>query len=447
MKLLNEYRGLRKENYILFVGRIVTSFGSMIYPMLTMILSQKLHMTAGMIAAVMVIYSMTGIPMNLIGGRLADRCSKKNVIVLCSCVSVICYLFCALLPLSFFSMAVFALGALISQMENPTYSALIADVTPAKDRSRAYSLSYLGMNLGMVLAPTIGGLLFQDYLWLMFLIGGLTTAASTALIYFSFNPSAAIHETASVYESAYEHASVHSILSQHRIILLFFAIMALDQAVYNQYGYLMPLDLGAVHGNEGAVIYGTLSSLNCIIVVFFTPLITHLFASFNDVQKLLIGDLLMVGSYFLFQLLLGVIPSYYAAMAMFTWGEIFRTISSDPYLTKRIPQSHRGRLLSINAVAGAFAYGLASIAVGQIYDLYGSHSAWMLVMMLGCVTVILELWLCRADRGAYGLFLVPVRRLRASKDVTLVEYKLSLAYLFSQLHQIPPKSFCSLELE
>jgi MFS family permease len=447
MKLLNEYRGLRKENYILFVGRIVTSFGSMIYPMLTMILSQKLHMTAGMIAAVMVIYSMTGIPMNLIGGRLADRCSKKNVIVLCSCVSVICYLFCALLPLSFFSMAVFALGALISQMENPTYSALIADVTPAKDRSRAYSLSYLGMNLGMVLAPTIGGLLFQDYLWLMFLIGGLTTAASTALIYFSFNPSAAIHETASVYESAYEHASVHSILSQHRIILLFFAIMALDQAVYNQYGYLMPLDLGAVHGNEGAVIYGTLSSLNCIIVVFFTPLITHLFASFNDVQKLLIGDLLMVGSYFLFQLLLGVIPSYYAAMAMFTWGEIFRTISSDPYLTKRIPQSHRGRLLSINAVAGAFAYGLASIAVGQIYDLYGSHSAWMLVMMLGCVTVILELWLCRADRGAYGLFLVPVRRLRASKDVTLVEYKLSLAYLFSQVHQIPPKSFCSLELE
>ncbi len=430
MKLLNEYRGLRKENYILFVGRIVTSFGSMIYPMLTMILSQKLHMTAGMIAAVMVIYSMTGIPMNLIGGRLADCCSKKNVIVLCSCVSVICYLFCALLPLSFFSMAVFALGALISQMENPTYSALIADVTPAKDRSRAYSLSYLGMNLGMVLAPTIGGLLFQDYLWLMFLIGGLTTAASTALIYFSFNPSAAIHETASVYESAYEHASVHSILSQHRIILLFFAIMALDQAVYNQYGYLMPLDLGAVHGNEGAVIYGTLSSLNCIIVVFFTPLITHLFASFNDVQKLLIGDLLMVGSYFLFQLLLGVIPSYYAAMAMFTWGEIFRTISSDPYLTKRIPQSHRGRLLSINAVAGAFAYGLASIAVGQIYDLYGSHSAWMLVMMLGCVTVILELWLCRADRGAYGLFLVPVRRLRASKDVTLVEYKFFLA-----LHQ------------
>jgi hypothetical protein len=49
--------------------------------------------------------------------------------------------------------------------------------------------------------------------------------------------------------------------------------------------------------------------------------------------------------------------------------------------------------------------------------------------------------------GAYRLFLVPVRRLRASKDVTLVEYKLSLAYLFSQVHQIPPKSFCSLELE
>ncbi|MCH3961433.1 MAG: MFS transporter [Solobacterium sp.] len=401
MKLLNEYRGLRKENYILFVGRIMTSFGSMIYPMLTMILSQKLHMTAGTIAAVMVIYSMTGIPMNLIGGKLADRCSKKNVIVLCSCITVLCYLICAFLPLSIYSMAIFALGSLISQMENPSYSALIADITPAKDRSRAYSLSYLGMNLGMVLAPTIGGLLFQDYLWLMFLIGGLTMIASTCLIYFAFDPSAAVHETASVYESADEHASVHSVLGQHRIILLFFAIMALDQAVYNQYGYLMPLGLGAVHGSEGAVIYGTLSSLNCVIVVIFTPLITRLFSRFNETQKLLIGDLLMVGSYFIFQLFLGVIPSYYAAITMFTWGEIFRTISSDPYLTKRIPQSHRGRLLSINSVAGAFAYGLASIAVGQIYDLYGSHSAWILVIALGCLTIALELWLCRADRRAY----------------------------------------------
>jgi hypothetical protein len=32
MKLLNQYRGLRREIYVLFFGRIVTNLGSMIWP-------------------------------------------------------------------------------------------------------------------------------------------------------------------------------------------------------------------------------------------------------------------------------------------------------------------------------------------------------------------------------------------------------------------------------
>lgn len=400
MRLFSEYRGLQKGNYILFIGRVMTSFGSMIYPMMTLILSQKLNISAGNIAIVMVVFSMTAIPMNLLGGKLADQYAKKNIIVLCSCLSVICYMVCAFLPISFGSMIVFAFGALISQMENSSYSALIADITPSIDRARAYSLSYLGMNLGMVLAPTIAGFLFKDYLWLMFLISGLTLAASTALTWFFLDDSP-IHEATTDYEQADDHATVLKVLKQNKIIILFFVIMALDSAVYNQYGYLMPLDLGTVHGEQGAVIYGTLSSLNCVVVVFFTPLITRIFSHMTDCQKILMGDLLMVCSYILFRLLLGIVPSYYAVMTLFTWGEIFRTISSDPYLTKRIPQSHRGRLLSMNNVAASIAYAVAEIGVGQAYDRWGSGAAWLFVIVLGCIAIGLEIWLLRADRHAY----------------------------------------------
>ena len=278
MRLFSEYRGLRKENYILFIGRIMTSFGSMVYPMMTLILSQKLSISAANIAIVMVVFSMFGIPMNLLGGRLADKYSKKNIIVLCNCVAVACYLICAWLPISYVSMIIFAFGALVSQMENSSYSALIADITPSKDRPRAYSLSYLGMNLGMVLAPTIAGFLFQDYLWLMFLISGITLAASTVLIHFFLDDTPVSDGSASEYEHADDKATVIAVLKQNKIILLFFAIMALSTSVYNQYGYLMPLDLGAVHGEQGAVIYGTLSSVNCAVVVIFTPMITRIFS-------------------------------------------------------------------------------------------------------------------------------------------------------------------------
>ncbi|MCI8582241.1 MAG: hypothetical protein HFH13_03790 [Dorea sp.] len=42
MNLLSQYKGLRRENYILCFGCLVTSMGSMIQPMLTLILSQKI---------------------------------------------------------------------------------------------------------------------------------------------------------------------------------------------------------------------------------------------------------------------------------------------------------------------------------------------------------------------------------------------------------------------
>ncbi|MBQ8935873.1 MAG: MFS transporter, partial [Oscillospiraceae bacterium] len=76
--LFSQYQGLRKEIYILFFGRVVTNLGSMVWPMLTMILSQKMGFDAGSIALLMVVSTFIMLPANLIGGRLADRHNKKR---------------------------------------------------------------------------------------------------------------------------------------------------------------------------------------------------------------------------------------------------------------------------------------------------------------------------------------------------------------------------------
>ena len=39
--MLQRYRGLRKEIYVLFYGRVVTSMGAMIWPMMTLILTNR----------------------------------------------------------------------------------------------------------------------------------------------------------------------------------------------------------------------------------------------------------------------------------------------------------------------------------------------------------------------------------------------------------------------
>ena len=76
-----------------------------------------------------------------------------------------------------------SISSLFQQIEYSSYETLVADFTTTRDRERGYSLSYLGNNLGLMLSPTIAGLLVTNYLWLCFLLTGIFIAISTIMIF------------------------------------------------------------------------------------------------------------------------------------------------------------------------------------------------------------------------------------------------------------------------
>lgn len=98
--MFGQYRGMRRELYILFWGKAATNMGAMIWPMLTLILSNKLGMNAQEIAKITIAMGVVQFPANLLGGKLADCCNKKKLIIICDLVTVICYLTAAVLPVS-----------------------------------------------------------------------------------------------------------------------------------------------------------------------------------------------------------------------------------------------------------------------------------------------------------------------------------------------------------
>ena len=403
LSLFSQYRGLRKEIYILFFGRVVTNLGSMIWPMMTMILSQKLGLSAAMISYVMVGAGVIMIPANLLGGKIADRYSKKWVIVVCDCVSIFCYLICAAIPLNYVSILLMLLAGICQSMEFPSYHALIAELSTTEDRDRAYSLQYLGGNLGLVLSPTISGLLFRDHLWLAFLLSGVSIAVSTVLIALRVRD---IHpekdgSEASVYQTAQENVPLREILRRNRVLWLYLIGSALYMAAYEQYTFLLPLEMGRVHGESGAVIFGSVSSLNCIVVVIFTPIITRLLFRVREPGRMLCGQGLIAAGYLLFLLLMGHIPFYYFAMLLFTWGEICSTIAEGPYVSRRIPASHRGRISGLSSVLGFLIRSAVSLSIGRIYDDAGATPTWMFVLCVLAAAFLLILLLRRQDRRVY----------------------------------------------
>ena len=401
--LLTQYKGLRKEIYVLCIGRIVTSLGSMIWPMLTLIMSQKMNLEASDIAIYMVVSSLIMMPANIIGGKLADKVNKRRLIIYCDIVSIISYIICGLIPLSIATIVIMVFAGIFQNMEGPAYYSLSSDLTAVKDRERVYSLSYLCMNLGMILAPTLGGILFKTNIGLMFIINGVSIGVSTVLIFTlikDITPVEDLSEEAE-YQNTKNEKGLFSVIKNNKTVFLFLVIISIYYSSYGQWGYLMPLDMGMAHGEDGAVIYGTVSSLNCIIVVIFTPIITKLFKKFTEANKLLTGEILLGTGFALFITMIGHIPVYYAAIFLFTIGEIFSTVAEGPYVSRRIPASHRGRINGISAVLGTLITGATDLTVGNVYDSAGSGVAWAVVISLLAVAAVMTIILGRIDRKKY----------------------------------------------
>ncbi len=402
--IFSQYKGLRKELYILLIGRVMTNMGSMIWPMFTLILNQKLGLNATVIAACVIIYSMVSLPISLIGGKLADRLNKKNIIVVCDLVSIASFIYCSLVPVTLSSIIVFSVASLFQTVEWPSYDALVADFSTSKDREKAYSLSYLGANLGLVLSPTLAGFLFNNHLNLAFLINGIAIALSTVLIFFRIKD---VHrekdqDAASGYEADLDSkASAFSFILRNRVVLLFILSSALANGVYAMYNYLMPLDMGMTYAERGSVLFGSMTSVNCIVVVTCTALITRLFGKVRETGKMLIGEGLIITGYLIFLLFIRQTWLCFVAITVFTFGEIFNTLSSSPFLTRRIPASHRGRILAVMNVVCGLSSSAIQLLVGMLYDRRGSTTAWSAIIAVGIAEILIVAVMAVFDRKDY----------------------------------------------
>lgn len=403
MNIFSQYQGLRKENYVLFLGRIVTNLGSMVWPVLTLILTRKMGMSATEAAMVMLLSGVILMPAGLIGGKLADKHNKKFCIINCDVISVVAYIITAFIPLGVPTIILVVIAAACQSMEHPAYNALIADITHTKDRERAYSLQYLGSNIGLVASPVIAGILFENYLWLAFLISGVAIGCSTVLIYFLVKDITPVEEQGEeqIYQKHEKGDSLWKVLAKNKIVLFYIVIMGLYHGAYLQYGYLMPLDMVRFHGDKGAVIYGSVSSLNCIVVVLCTPIFTKILRKVSLTQKNLAGNVMVMLGYLVFLLMIGKLPFYYIAIVLFTFGEILTTISNGPYLAARVPASHRGRVNGVMTVVQSIMQGVFLLSIGPLYDHISPTAAWIFVLAVLTAAIVGSVLLIFLDKKFY----------------------------------------------
>lgn len=402
MKIFSMYSGLRREIYILCFGRFVTAMGSLIWPMLTLILKSKLGYDAEQVALWFLIFGIVQIPLGLIGGKLTDRYNKRNLIIVFDLISVLLYAITAFLPLSTFSICIYYIGSLFQHMEWPAYDALIAELTKDTEREKAYSLQYLAANLGVVFAPTLGGLLFNKYLWLSFLIAGGAVFSSTMLIYRFVPRNTEKVENNNTYEKHSE-GNLWDVIKKRKLLIGYLVINCMVSIVYAQFNYMLPMQMDDMFGVQGAVYFGMMTSVNGGVVILFTPILTQLTLKWKDLQRIQLGTFLEVVGVCSCAIFGKNLTLYFCAMVLFTLGEVLHTIGHSPYLSKRIPDSHRGRFTSFNNILRTLSSSAGNTVVGKIIVMYSFVHGWIAVFVFGLVLSVFLMFYRKLDRKEFAL--------------------------------------------
>ena len=401
-KIFNMYAGLRKEIYILCFGRFVTAMGSLIWPMLTLILKSKLGFNAEQVANWFLIFGILQIPFGLAGGKITDRFNKRNIILFFDSISVALYFVTAMLPLSVGSLVIYFVGSLFQHMEWPAFDSMIAEMTSDKDRQKAYSLQYLASNLGVVFAPTLGGLLFNNYLWLSFVICGAAVLSSTILI-FLFIPKTLVKATNTNTYEKNEEGNLFQMLMGRKILIGYIVVGCVAHMVYSQFNYLLPIQMDEMFSENGAKFFGMLTSVNGAVVIIFTPLLTQLTLKWNDLKRVRLGIIIQslgICSYYFFH---EELFFYFFMMVVFTLGEVLHTLGNSPYISKRIPSSHRGRFVSINNIFISLSSTAGNTIVGKIIVLYTFREGWILVFGVAVLLIMGLGMFSKLDKKRFGL--------------------------------------------
>jgi len=402
--VFTQYKGLSSSIYVIFIARVVTNMGAFIWPMLTMILSRKMGYSATMIAMVSISVAVLFIPANIIGGKLADRFNKKKIIIFFDSISVVFFIACGFIEPGILMMVFFIIAGLFAHMEGPAFEALIIEASKPNEREKVFSLSYLGHNLGFMFGAAIGGLLFNNYLNLAFLIDGTTTMISTILIII-FVKVINVHELETHEKNEYEQSegeqvSTFAVLKKRRSVLIQMIVFTLGAFIYSQWSFALPLYLGELFGEEGPALFGFISSFNGFIVIIFTPVLTALLSRMKELPKIMIGMALYSFSY----LIIKDEPLKYVFYVMifaFTIGEIINTIGASPFISRRVPASHRGRVSSYMSIGYLIGGMGGQLVVGVTIDKLGYDTAFNILVISGIISIAIIAYNIRVDRALF----------------------------------------------
>ncbi len=379
---LGIYKGLEKPIYILTFARIITAIGGVVMSMTSTILAISYNYSDGEISNLLTILSVITLPSIFIGSKLSDILNRKKLLIVSYLTIATIYISASFLEHGVTQIAFIFAAQVLFVITSPTSNALISDFAKPEDRARAYSLMYLGINLGYALAPQIGAFLVVRSLDYMLYVNAFTITVSSIIIAIYIPKIKKIDDHSNdVFSDDNKKVSLVTVLRETPVILVFTTAYLLLAICHAQFNFGLPMHLINLFGDEqGAKNYGLIATMNCIICVVATPYITTMSYKLGKVNVFASAGLTFALSFVIF----AFAPNFTAfaiANFVYTIGEVAMASNGNAIMSNLAPETHRGRVMGLSTISSEVGRMFGYSIMGILITNFDYTIGWLVLML------------------------------------------------------------------
>jgi MFS family permease len=395
------YKGLPISIYIIFFASIVNNMGNFVGPFLTMFLTYRIGISIGIVGIIVAVNAGLGLIGTMIGGKLIDSIGRKKVLVVFGVAAGIGYALCAFISNPIIVTSILMISSFVGGFSHPVYGTITTDLTEGEQRSAAFSLNYMALNIGFSVGPLLAGFLYKNYLMWFFLGDAITTFISIALVSIFVPETKPIKEEmektkVKTYESA-EEGSLLDALFKRPTLLIFSLIIVIYFIVFSQFTFGLSIQVGDIFKSNGATIFGSLMTVNAVMCSVLTIFITSATKNIKASLCIAIGGILYaVGFGMMF-----FIDAYYmfiVSTAIWTVGEILVATNTSVYIASHTPITHRGRFNSVFPIIRKLGFMIGPMLAGVYVKYANIRNLWALVAVLAVIGSLMMYKLYTLDK-------------------------------------------------
>ncbi len=360
--------------YIILAGLLLSTTGtSMIWPFLTIYVSEKLDLPLTEVAGLLALNGLVALFASFFAGPITDRFGRKGILVVGLAGSGAIYFFLGQAD----TLPAFALLLALRGLFQPLYrvgtNAMVSDLVEPEKRPDAFALMRMSDNVGIAIGPAIGGFIAVSSYTVGFSIAAISLLLySLAIVLFTretmpdrVDPD--LHHTPRFdgYGDVIRDRTFIYFLSSFTLFQICSVMLWVLLGVYAKQNY------GVLESE-----YGFISATNALMVVLFQVGVTRITKRYLPLPVLALGAFIyalgvgsiMLGSSFW---------DFWLSYIVVTIGELIILPTANTFVANSAPIDQRGRYMGFFVLAQGAGTSVAPLLGGVLNDQIGPKAIWL----------------------------------------------------------------------